>query len=680
MPILKPLLPVLLCCLLAYPQAKPAAKTAAATSTPGFDIHALDKTVDPCANFYQFACGTWIKNNPVPSDRSRWDRFDELAERNSTILKGILEAAAKGGAGRDAVNQKIGDFYGACMDESVINKKGIEPLRPWLDALNAMKSKSGLTDAVIALHKDNGPGFFNFGSDADFKDSSMEIAEFGQGGLGLPTKEYYTKTDPKSVETRQQYEDHVARMLILLGDRPVNAVAEAKTILAIETDLASASLDPVQLRDPAQIYHKMTVDDWQKLTPSFDYRKYLAGIGAPKVDSLNVGMPEFAKGFEGVIGKYPVEDLRAYLRWHAVHWAARLLPAAFADENFAFYGRTLNGQKEQRPRWKRCVQMTDANLGEALGIAYVKKAFGPNARLRMAELVKNVENALRQDIEGLDWMSPATKKEALVKLAAIANKVGYPEKWRDYSSLKIASGDALGNYLRAQQFEEKRQLDKIGHPVDRKEWGMTPPTVNAYYNPQENNINFPAGILQPPFFDSQMDDGVNYGAIGAVIGHEITHGFDDQGSQFDPAGNLKDWWTEDDKKAFEARTSCIAKQYDGYVAVDDVHINGKLTLGENTADNGGVRIALMALEAALKGKPVPRKDGFTAEQRLFLGWSQVWCGNQTPESKRVQALSNEHSLGEFRVNGVVSNMPEFRKAFSCQGGSPMAPTNMCRVW
>jgi putative endopeptidase len=680
MSIPKPLLIAVFCGSLVSAQSKAASRPTPPESTPGFDIHAIDRSVDPCTNFYQFACGAWIKNNPVPADRARWDRFDELAERNQRTLREILDAAAKGGPARDAVNQKIGDFYSACMDEAAVNKKGMAPMTPWLDAIAAMKSKKDLTDAVIALHKDNGPGFFSFGSSPDFKDASMEIAVFAQDGLGLPNKDYYSKTDPKSAETREKYEDHVARMLILLGDRPVTAVAEAKTILAMETDLAAASLGPVQLRDPEQIYHKMTVEEWQKLTPSFDYRKYMAAIGAPPVETLDVAMPEFAKGFEKVIGKYSVEDLRVYLRWQAAHWAAPLLPTAFVDENFAFYGRTLSGQKEQRPRWKRCVQLTDRNLGEALGIAYVKKEFGPNARVRMAALIKNLETALHQDIEELDWMSPATKKEAIVKLNAITNKVGYPEKWRDYSALKIVAGDAFGNYLSAQQFELKRQLTRIGHPVDRKEWGMTPPTVNAYYNPLENNINFPAGILQPPFFDAQMDDAVNYGAIGAVIGHEMTHGFDDQGSQFDPAGNLKDWWTPADKTAFQERTACVAKQYDGYVAVDDVHLNGKLTLGENTADNGGVRIALMALEAAMKGKTVPRKDGFTPEQRFFLGWSQVWCGNQTPESRRQQALTDPHSVNEFRVNGVVSNTESFRKAYGCKEGAAMAPKNICRVW
>jgi len=391
-------------------------------------------------------------------------------------------------------------------------------------------------------------------------------------------------------------------------------------------------------------------------------------------------MPDFAKGMESVINTYSVDEIKNYLRWHAAHWAARLLSAPIADENFAFYGKTLSGQKEQLPRWKRCVQMTDGQLGEALGIAYVKKAYGPVAQKRMAELVKNVEAALYTDIDGLDWMSPTTKQQALIKLKAIANKVGHPEHWRDYSSVNIVAGDALGNFLRTNHFELKRQLDRIGKPVDHTEWGITPPTVNAYYNPQENNINFPAGILQPPFFEDTMDDGINYGAIGAVIGHELTHGFDDEGAQFDKVGNLKDWWTEADKKAFEERTSCIVKEYDGFIAIDDVHIQGKLTLGENAADNGGVRIALMALEAAQKGKVVPKKDGFTPAQRLFLGWGQIWCQNMTPQAARLQAQTDPHSAGQYRVNGVVRNMPEFQKAYACKDGTPMAPKDRCRVW
>ena len=659
----------------AAPAAKPALK-----KTSGFDINALDRKTEPCNNFYQFACGTWIKNNPVPSDQSRWGRFNELADNNNAILKEILENAAKGGAKRDATDQKIGDFYGSCMDESTINKKGLDAMKPWMDAINGMKAKSDLTDVIIALHKANGPGFFSFGSGPDLNDASKNVAQFGQDGLGLPNRDYYTKTDAKSVETREKYEDHVARMLILMGDRPVAAVPEAKMIMALETDLANASLGPVDLRDPQKQNHTMSVADWQSLTPSFNYQKYMDGIGTPKVSTLNVGMPDFAKGFEAAIQKYSADDIKTYLRWHAIHWAARTLPASFNDENFSFYGKTLSGQKEQRPRWKRCVQQTDSELGEALGIAYVKKAFPKSSEDRMAELVKNVEAALKTDIEGLDWMSPTTKAQAVDKLKAIANKVGHPTKWRDYSAVKIVAGDALGNYLRSQEFELKRQLAKIGKPVDHAEWGMTPPTVNAYYNPQENNINFPAGILQPPFFENAMDDGVNYGAIGAVIGHELTHGFDDEGAQFDKVGNLKDWWSEADKKAFEERTSCIVKEYDGFVAIDDVHINGKLTLGENAADNGGVRIALMALQASMKGKTVAKKDGFTPEQRLFLGWGQIWCQNMTPQAARLQAQTDPHSAGQYRVNGVVRNMPEFQKAFSCKDGAPMAPKDRCRVW
>jgi putative endopeptidase len=662
-------------------KAAPAAKPATAKKkTAGFDINALDRSVEPCNNFYQFACGTWIKNNPVPSDRTRWGRFNELADNNNAILKEILEAAEKGGDKRNAVDQKIGDFYGSCMDEATINKKGLEGMKPWMDTINGMKSKGDLTDVIIALHKNNGPGFFGFGSGPDLNNASLNVAQFGQDGLGLPNKDYYTKTDAKSVDTREKYVDHVARMFILMGDRPAAAVAQAGKVMEIETDLANASLGPVDLRDPQKQNHTMTVEEWQKLTPSFNYSKYMDGIGAPKVTKLNVAMPDFAKGFEAAIQKYSVDDIKNYLRWHAIHWAARTLPTNFNEENFAFYSKYLGGQKEQLPRWKRCVAQTDGELGEALGIAYVQKAFPKSAKDRMDVLVKNVENALQTDIEGLDWMSPTTKAQAVDKLKAIANKVGHPEKWRDYSSVKIVAGDALGNYLRAQEFELKRQLAKIDKPVDHKEWGMTPPTVNAYYNPQENNINFPAGILQPPFFDNAMDDGVNYGAIGAVIGHELTHGFDDEGAQFDKVGNLKDWWTEADKKAFEERTTCIAKEYDGFIAIDDVHVNGKLTLGENAADNGGVRIALMALQAAMKGKPATKLDGFTPEQRLFLGWGQIWCQNMTPQAARLQAQTDPHSAGQYRVNGVVRNMPEFQKAFSCKDGAPMAPKDRCRVW
>jgi endothelin-converting enzyme/putative endopeptidase len=535
---------------------------------------------------------------------------------------------------------------------------------------------------IIQIHKENGPGFFSFGSGQDFKDSNSVIAQFGQDGLGLPNRDYYFKDDPKSKQTREQYVAHVAKIFELMGDAPAKAAAEAKTVMDIETALAQGSLGPVDLRDPEKNYHKMALADLEKLTPSFSFTKYVKGLNAPKVEMLNVAQPEFAKAMQSTIDSRSLDDLKTYLRWHVVHANAALLPSNFVDENFNFYGKTLRGAKELRPRWKRCVQLTDNALGEALGIAYVDETFGKEGKERMLKMVHNLEASLGKDIENLDWMTPETKKQALEKLQGIANKIGYPEKWRDYSSVKIVPGDAMGNNLRASAFEVKRQLDKIGKPPDRKEWGMTPPTVNAYYDPQMNDINFPAGILQPPFFNKNADDAGNYGGIGAVIGHELTHGFDDEGRQFDAKGNLRDWWTPADAKAFEERAGCIVNEYGNFTAVDDVKLNGKLTLGENTADNGGARIALMALLDSINGKPeaTQKIEGYTPEQRFFLGYGQIWCQNQRPEAARLQALTDPHSPGQYRVNGVVQNMPEFRKAWGCKVGQPMAPENACHVW
>ncbi len=646
----------------------------------GFNINALDRTADPCNNFYQFACGSWMKNNPIPADQSRWSRFNELAERNRLVEREILEAAARGGSNRNAVDQKIGDFYGACMDEETINKAGLNPLKSWMDSINNIKTKQDVTTAVIAMHRTNGPGFFSFGSGQDFKNSSEVIAQFDQGGLGLPNKEYYTRTDPKSVSLREKYVQHVANMFKLAGEDESRAAADAKAVMEIEQILAQGSYTPVERRNPEKVYHRMPEADFQKLAPDFDFARYMVGIGAPKVNSLNVGVPEFAKAMQQIIQARSLADIQTYLRWHAIHEAAPLLPTKFVDENFNFYGKTLSGQEKLQDRWKRCTRMTDNSLGEALGIAYVQKTFPPDAKQRMLKLVQNLEKSLGADIRSLDWMSPATKQQAIAKLTAIANKIGYPEKWRDYSSVHIAKGDAWGNSQRAGEFELHRQLDKIGKPVDKMEWLMTPPTVNAYYDPQMNNINFPAGILQPPFFDNAIDDAVNYGGIGAVIGHELTHGFDDQGSQFDAQGNLRDWWTAADKAAFKQRTQCVVDEYSGF-KVDDINVNGKLTLGENAADNGGLRIAYMALMEALKQSKDPGKiDGFTPEQRIFLGWGQVWCENQKPEAARLQVQSDPHSPGSYRVNGTVQNMEQFRQAWACKAGTPMAPEKTCRVW
>lgn len=650
-------------------------------SVPNATMSALDKTADPCVDFYQFACGGWTKNNPIPSDQPIWSRFNELAERNRTELRGILEKAAKA-ANRTPDEQKIGDYYAACMDEAAIEKKGIAALKPEFDRINAIKDKSSLPGLVAHLHGEGLNSLFSFGSGADFKNAKEVIAQADQGGLSLPDRDYYLKEDPNSVQLRKAFLEHVANTFKLLGDSQEKAAAEANAIMAIETALAKGSGDRVERREPERIYHKMPLTDWQALTPDFNFTKYLTDIGAPATTSLNVVEPNFFKGLNTELANVSLDDLKVYFRWQLVRAQTQYLPKAFQDENFNFYGKTLQGAKEIRPRWKRCVGAVDGNLGEALGKVFVEKYYPPQAKAKTLEMVKQLEDALRHDISDLPWMSETTKKQALIKLAAIQNKIGYPAKWRDYSTLKIEPGDALGNSLRANAFEVHRQLAKINKPLDRQEWLMTPPTVNAYYNPTENNINFPAGILQPPFYDFKADDALNFGGMGAVIGHELTHGFDDQGALFDPEGNLKNWWTPEDQKAFKERTQCIVDEYDKFVAVDDVHVRGKLTLGENTADNGGLRIAYMALMKSIadSGKKPGEIDGFTPEQRLFIGWGQIWCQNQTDQMARLLALNNEHAPGNFRVNGVMQNMPEFQKAWGCKVGQPMVAQNACHVW
>ena len=648
---------------------------------PPFDPANLDRSADPCVDFYQFSCGGWKKNNPIPADQAAWGRFNELAEHNRAVLHEILENAAKA-AKRTPNEQKIGDYYASCMDEDAINKKGIAVLKPEFDRINALTGKADLPALLAHLHLAQIDVLFNFSSGPDFKNAKEVIGQADQGGLALPERDYYLKTDPKSVELQKAYVQHVTNMFKLLGDSPEKAAAEADAVMKIETALAKGSMEVVKRREPTNVYHKMTEKEWQSLAPSISLTKYLTDIGAPPLTSLNVAVPDFFKTLDTELKDVSLDDLKTYLRWHIVHSQARMLPAQFVDENFDFYGKTLTGQKEQRARWKRCASYTDGDLGEALGQAYVEKTFPPEAKARTLKMVKALEEALRQDITALPWMTEATKKQALIKLEAIENKIGYPSKWRDYSTLKIVRGDALGNSIRSNEFEVRRQLNKIGKPLDKQEWEMTPPTVNAYYEPTENNINFPAGILQPPFYDFKADDGLNFGGIGAVIGHELTHGFDDQGRQFDKDGNLRDWWTEEDGKAFDQRAQCIVDEYSSFVAVDDLHVNGKLTLGENTADNGGVRIAHMALLNTEKaeGKEPGKIDGFTPEQRLFLGWGQIWCENLTDQITRLLVATNPHSPGVFRINGVVRNMPEFQKAWGCKPGQPMAPVNACRVW
>ncbi len=650
---------------------------------PSFDPTALDRTVDPCVDFYQFSCGNWLKNNPIPPDQSSWGRFNELYERNRMILHDILENASKA-AKRSVNEQKIGDYYASCMDEAAINQKGTSVLDADFQRIAAARSKDDLPALVAHLHREQVGGLFRFGEGSDFKDAKMVIAQADQGGLSLPDRDYYLKTDDKSKELRKQYVAHVTNMFKLLGDSSEKAATEANTVMEIETELAKGSMDRVERREPAKIYHKMTEAEWQALTPSFAWPKFLADIGAPSFTSLNVVVPDFFTALEGELKAASLDDLKTYFRWRVVHQAAgaNVLPDAFVNENFEFYGKTLRGAKELQARWKRCVADVNGDLGEALGQAYVEKVFPPEAKERTLEMVHALEAALRQDITTLPWMTETTKKQALIKLDAIQNKIGYPNKWRDYSTLEIVVGDAYGNSMRSNEFEIQRRMNKISKPRDTQEWGMTPPTVNAYYDPTENDINFPAGILQPPFYDFKADDGLNFGGIGAVIGHELTHGFDDEGSKFDKDGNLNDWWTPQDEKAFDEREQCLVNEYDGFIAVDDLHLKGKLTLGENTADNGGLRIADMALQSKRGPKATTGEkiDGFTEEQRLFLGWGQIWCQNQTDQTARLLALTNEHSPGKYRVNGVVRNMPEFRKAWGCKAGAPMAPEQACRVW
>jgi putative endopeptidase len=655
------------------------------TKTQGFSINLLDKASDPCVDFYQYACGGWMKANPVPSDQSIWGRFEELDERNQLILRDILQEASTKTVPAGSNDQKIGDYYGSCMDEKAIEEKGASPLEPYLDSIAAIKSKKDLPNFVADWHGRGANLFFQFTSEPDFKNATQIIAATDQAGIGLPDRDYYLKDDAKSKELRDAYLKHVQKTFQLIGDSPEKALAKAETVMTIETELAKASIDRVSRRDPNKIYHKMSVAELAKLSPQFDWNRYITARKTVPIQSVNVYWPDFVKGANAVIGSSSLDDLKAYMTWHILRLASPFLPKAFVDQNFAFYGKTLSGTEQIRPRWKRCVQYTDGDLGEALGLVYVDRTFGKEGKDRTLAMVHAIEKALRDDIGQLSWMTGETKKRAYEKLDAISNKIGYPEKWRDYSKLQINRGDALGNSFRANNFETNRKLAKIGKPLDKSEWEMTPPTVNAYYNPQQNNINFPAGILQPPFFDKSLDDAVNYGAIGAVIGHELTHGFDDEGRQFDAQGNLRDWWTEKDNAAFNERASCFADQYSGYTAVDDVKLNGKLTLGENVADNGGVRLAYMAFRhklvlSAIKGKQVAPIDGFTPEQRLFLGWGQIWCQNVRPEQSRVLAQIDPHSPSKYRINGVVSNFPEFQKAFNCKAGQPMVRENACRVW
>jgi putative endopeptidase len=653
-------------------------------SKSGLDLTAIDKSASPCGSFYQYACGAWNKSHPIPADESSWGRFNELLQRNQEILRGILEDSAKN-QDRSPVDQKIGGFYQSCMSEPLIEQRGTMPLQAELQRIARIGNQDELLDEVARLHERQVGVFFNFSSSPDPKNARMSIADLDQGGIGLPERDFYLRTDSKSEEIRRKYLQHVAKMFELIGVQTGDAQKKAATIMSIETDLAKASLDVTTRRDPQQRVHEMSKEKLAALSPHFNFSRFFVQVNAPQFTMLNVAVPDFVKTFNSLIASRDLSDLRDYLTWHFVSASARLLPKAFVDENFDFYGKTLTGVTELRPRWKRCVSATDDELGEALGKKYVEKTFGEQGKRRTLDLVHEIEEQMSKDLQSLTWMSPETKKQALIKLTAVANKIGYPEKWRDYSSIEIDSKDYFGNWYRANEFESKRDRDKIGKPVDRAEWEMTPPTVNAYYDPTENNINFPAGILQPPFYSNAATDAVNYGAIGVVIGHELTHGFDDQGRKFDADGNLKEWWQVSDEQRFNKLADCFVKEYSSFEAAPGVHQNGKLTLGENTADNGGIRLAYMALMDALAKKqesPSGRIDGYTQPQQFFLGFAQIWCENMRPEFARLLAQTDPHSLPEFRVTGVVKNMPEFGSAFGCKTGDQMyiAPGQGCRVW
>jgi putative endopeptidase len=650
----------------------------------GLDKRFIDTGADPCVDFFQYACGNFTKYYPIPNDRSGYGTGSMIADRNEYILHSMLERAAAGGVERTPNEQKIGDYYASCMDTDTINKKGLEPLQPELDRIAALKDKSELTALLAHFQLINVNAFFGFGEQQDFKDATRQIASVDQGGFGLPERDYYFRSGDAAEKTRKQYVQHITNMLKLMGGPESTAASDAQSIMQLETALAKVSLDITSQRDPNKVYHLMQVAELQKLTPNLEWSRFLTEAGAPSVTQLNVTNPEFFKGLSALLDGTDMNTIKTYLRWQVISSTEGfVLPKAFDDEHFDFYNHKLRGQPEQRARWKRCVQATDGALGEALGQVYVAQEFPSSSKEATVQMVKDIESAMDQDIDTLTWMSGETKVRAKAKLHAVADKIGYPDRWRDYSKLTITRDDAFGNVQRGIVFENLRQMAKIGKPVDRGEFGMSPPTVNAYYNPSMNDINFPAGILQPPLFDPKASDAENYGHIGGIIGHELTHGFDDEGRQFDGNGNLSDWWTAEDGKKFDEKADCTVKEYSSFVAVDDAKVNGKLTLGENTADNGGLRLAYMAFleDASRKNIDLKKKqDGYTPIQQFFLGHGQSWCGSTRPEQLRLQVQTDPHSPRQFRVNGVVQNMPEFGEAFGCKAGQPMMPQNVCRVW
>ncbi len=648
--------------------------------SPSLDLTSLDRAVDPCTDFYRYSCGGWIKNNPIPADQASWSVYGKLTNDNQQFLWGILEADAKA-TGRTPVQQKVGDYFASCMDTAEIDRAGLKPLLPALARLDGLATRGAVVAALAPLQHDTaGNYFFRTSTGQDAVDSSKVIVELGAGGLGLPDRDYYTKADPHSVQIRQEYIAFIEQLLTLSGEGPAQAKTDAAAIVNLETMLAKASLTRVDRRDPHKTYHPMPLNQLQREAPALDWAAFFALQGAPGLKRLNVSQPEFMRAVQAELTTEPLPVLRAYLKFHLLAASAPFLAKPFADANFEFFSHKLRGVAQQPPRWKTCVRAVDRNLGEALGQEFVARTFSASMKAQTELMTGQIEQEMKEEIQALDWMSPATKMEALRKLQSIRNKIGYPAHWRDYTTLSVKRDDYFGDVGRAFRFDEAREWAKLGKPVDREEWGMTPPTVNAYFNPQMNDINFPAGVLQPPLYDPSLDDAPNYGNTGATIGHELTHAFDDEGRQFDAGGNLRDWWTPADAKGFEQRIECVRNQYAGYVVVDDIHINSKLTSGEDVADLGGTLLAYLAWQVEEKGKTLHDIDGFTPDQRFFIGMAQWACEDTRPQSLRVNAITDPHSPGFARINGVVSNMPQFQRAFACKAGQPMVHAPVCRVW
>ncbi len=642
---------------------------------------AMDTKADPCQDFYRYACGGWIDNTTLPADQVRWGRgFSEIAERNRSVNKTILEDAAKN-PGDDPNRQKLGWFYASCMDEAAIAEAGTKPIDPWMKDVGKVKNAKVLMATVGKMHSAGIPGLFRGGVEADFKDPNTNIAQMSQGGLGLPDRDYYLTDDKKAI--RDQYTEFVAKMFELYGEKPDAAKAMAGKIVAFETELARNSRPRAELRDPDKVYNKLDRDGLQKLTPKLDWDGYFKASGHPEITQINVAVPEFFQGLEKLANTTDDATIQAYLQWNVLRDAAPALPKAFDEANFNFFGKTLQGQKEQQARWKRCVGATDHALGEILGQEFIKKAFPGESKKIARDLVEQIQTAFAGNLPSLQWMDDTTRQRALGKKGAIINKIGYPDKWKDYSKLKIKKGDYFGNLVAAEHFEFEREAAKVGKPVDKTEWGMTPPTVNAYYNPLNNEMVFPAGILQPPFFSKEFPAAMNYGGIGLVMGHELTHGFDDQGRKFDAQGKLTEWWEPSVSSKFEERAACIEKQYGNFEIQPGLKLNGKLTLGENIADNGGIKeafAAYKAYEAKHPGAETPAIPGMSNDQLLFVAFAQTWCSLATPEIERVLVTVDPHSPPRFRVNGPISNFPQFGETFQCGAGTPMRPADACEVW